>query len=130
MDLCAAGRTFSPAARAGYVGRLWLDFLGAAIYMLHGFLWPSWENACGQLIAFLTYDLVLIVPYFKLARGIQAEYRMSLAVYLTIIIYSGLLASYYLFIHPATRVRVGSGIAFRPFKLASPRARGTSLADE
>jgi hypothetical protein len=79
-------------------------FLGAAVYMLHGFFWPSWDNACGQLLGYLIYDLVLIVPYLKLVPVVKPEHQMSLTIYLTVIIYTGLLAIYYLFIHPATRL--------------------------
>src|SRR5215831_10951843 len=39
-------------------------FLGAACYFLYGLLRPGWQNASGQLWAFLAYDLVLNVPYF------------------------------------------------------------------
>ncbi len=37
-------------------------FLGAACYFLYGLIHPSWQEAAGQLWAFLVYDLVLIVP--------------------------------------------------------------------
>lgn len=82
-------------------------FLGAAVYMLHGFFWPSWDNACGQLLGYLIYDLVLLVPYRKLVPTVKPEHQLSLTIYLTVIIYTGLLASYYLFLHPATRLWAG-----------------------
>src|SRR5271157_4431903 len=38
-------------------------FLGDAFYFLYGLLRPRWHNALGQLLSFLAYDLVLIVPF-------------------------------------------------------------------
>ena len=49
-------------------------FLGAACYFLYGLVRPSWPKACGQLWAFLAYDLVLIVPFllrFAIASPVQ-----------------------------------------------------------
>jgi hypothetical protein len=79
-------------------------FLGASVYFIHGFLWPSWQNAKGQLLGFLAYDLVLIGPYLAHLQHVRPENRLSLLIYLGAIIYSGLLAIYYLAVHPATRL--------------------------
>jgi hypothetical protein len=79
-------------------------FFGAATYFAYGLLRPSWLNAAGQLAGFLAYDLVLIVPFLTRLPTVADEHRVGLIIYIVVIIYSGLLASYYLFIHPTTRL--------------------------
>lgn len=79
-------------------------WLGAAVYFIYGLLKPSWANAGGQLAGFLAYDLVLIVPFLTRLPTVAPEFRSGLIVYTAVVIYSGLLAIYYLFIHKPTRV--------------------------
>jgi hypothetical protein len=79
-------------------------FLGAAAYFVYALLRPSWRNAAGQLAGFLAYDVVLIVPFLTRLPTVAPEQRVGLYVYTAIVVYSGLLAIYYLFIHAATRV--------------------------
>jgi hypothetical protein len=62
------------------------------------------HNAAGQLAGFLAYDLVLIVPFLQRLPNVPADQRLGMYIYTTVVIYSGLLAIYYLFIHPETRV--------------------------
>lgn len=79
-------------------------FLGAAVYFGYGVLVPKWHNACGQLLGFLAYDIVLILPFidhFDVARGAQ---RTSLILYTAVVVSSALLAVYYLFVYPRTRL--------------------------
>lgn len=78
-------------------------FLGDAFYFLYGMFRPNWHNALGQLLSFLAYDLVLIIPFIRLLDTVQPERTMSLIVYTVVLIYSGGLAVYYLFINPQTR---------------------------
>ena len=78
-------------------------FLGDAFYFLYGLFRPRWDNASGQLLSFLAYDLVLIVPFVLLFDTVKPERMFSLVVYTTILIYSGGLAIYYLLINPQTR---------------------------
>ncbi|MBC8171864.1 MAG: hypothetical protein H7X77_09325 [Anaerolineae bacterium] len=79
-------------------------FLGAATYFAYGIIRPGWWNTAGQLAGFLAYDLILVVPFIQRLPTIAPELRLGLIIYLTIVIYSGLLAIYYLFIHPETRI--------------------------
>jgi hypothetical protein len=82
-----------------------LIFLGAATYFIYGALDPHWGNAVGQLAGFLAYDLVLLAPFldhFSTARGGSL---VSLITYVAFLVYSGALASYYLFASNATRIR-------------------------
>jgi hypothetical protein len=85
-----------------------LEFLGAAAYFAYGLAIPVWENAVGQLAGFLAYDLVLIVPFLTRLPGIADKFRISLILYLIVVVYSGLLAGYYLLV--ARRYRVRDGI--------------------
>jgi hypothetical protein len=80
-------------------------FFGAALYFTYAILRPSWLNSAGQLIGFLAYDIVLIVPFLTRLPSTAPEFRTNLTIYTGIVIYSGLLAIYYLFIHKPTRQR-------------------------
>ena len=82
-------------------------FLGDAFYFLHALLRPGWHNALGQLLSFLAYDLVLIVPFVWLFNTVKPDHFISLIVYIAVLVYSGGLAVYYLLIDPQTRWRTG-----------------------
>jgi len=69
-----------------------LFFLGAAAYFAYGVARPIIGNAFGQLLGFLAYDLVLIVPFLVRLPTIQPEFRTSLYIYIAVLIYSGLVA--------------------------------------
>jgi plastocyanin len=99
----------------------WL-FLGASVYFMHGLLRPGWANAKGQLLGFLAYDVVLVVPYLLHTRHVLPEHRLSLGVYLAVIGYSGLLAIWYLLIRPAghSRATVSSARRADGIRKASP----------
>ena len=79
-------------------------FLGDAFYFLYGLFQPRWHNALGQLLSFLAYDLVLIFPFLALFKTVKPEYQLNLIVYVAVLLYSGGLAVYYLFINTHTRV--------------------------
>jgi hypothetical protein len=78
-------------------------FLGDAFYFIYALLRPYWGNAFGQLLSFLAYDLVLIVPFLQLLESVKPGHMQSLIVYIVVLIYSGGLAVYYLFLNPQTR---------------------------
>lgn len=80
-------------------------FLGAAAYFAYGLLRPGWYNTGGQLAGFLAYDLVLIIPFLQRLPTVAPELRINLIVYISVLVLSGLLAIYYLFLHPGTRFR-------------------------
>ena len=79
-------------------------FLGAAVYFAYGLLRPGWFNAGGQLAGFLAYDVILIVPFVRRLPSIAPGLRANLIVYLAVVVGSAVLAGYYLFVHPATRL--------------------------
>lgn len=79
-------------------------FLGDAFYFLYGLFRPRWHNALGQLLSFLAYDLVLIVPFLLLFKTVAPEYLLNLVIYVLVLVYSGAIALYFLFINPQTRI--------------------------
>jgi hypothetical protein len=79
-------------------------FLGAAVYFAYGVLRPSWALACGQLLGFLAYDLVLAVPFARHFADVKADHRTSLIVYSAVLTGSAVLAVYYLFVDRSTRL--------------------------
>ncbi|MFN8529532.1 MAG: hypothetical protein U0670_13045 [Anaerolineae bacterium] len=79
-------------------------FLGAAVYFLFAVLNPRWENAAGQLIGFLAYDVVLILPFIRHFSDVLPQHRLSLIIYTAVVVYSALIAIYFLFLHKPTRV--------------------------
>lgn len=88
-------------------------FLGASAYFAYGLLRPRWNNACGQLLGFLAYDVVLMVPFLNHFGAVADAHRASLIVYTAVVSISGLLAIYYVFLNPATRIwRVRKAIAW------------------
>lgn len=78
-------------------------FLGDAFYFLYALIYPRWHNAKAPLWSFLAYDLVLIGPFLAYYPRVQPEWVTSLVVYIAILVYSGCLAIYYLFINKHTR---------------------------
>jgi len=79
-------------------------FFGAATYFAYALLRPSWANSARQLAGFLAYDVILIVPFLKRLPTTPPEQQIGLVIYTAVIVYSGLLAIYYLFIHRSNRV--------------------------
>jgi len=82
-------------------------FVGAAFYFVYGLARPSWVNSTGQLLGFLAYDLVLIGPFLKRLPTTPPEFQTGLWIYTVVVVYSGLLAVYYLFLHRPTRLWLG-----------------------
>jgi hypothetical protein len=79
-------------------------FLGLALYFGYTLVRRTWRNTCGQLLGFLAYDLLLLGPLLGHITNVRPEHRLGLAVAITIILSSGALAVYYLFIHRDTRL--------------------------
>jgi len=79
-------------------------FIGDTFYFLHGLFKPQWNNAAGQLLSFLAYDLVLIGPFLGLFKTVQPAFRSSLIAYVLVLLFSSAVAIYYLFINSQTRI--------------------------
>jgi hypothetical protein len=80
-----------------------LIFLGAAVYFAIALRSTKWHSARGQLTGFLAYDLILIGPFLAHLSAVKPEHRFSLVLYISVLVYSGGLAVYYLFINKITR---------------------------
>jgi len=78
-------------------------FLGDAFYFLYALFQSRWYGACAQLWSFLAYDLVLIGPFLLRFPSVELQFRNSLIVYTLILLYSGVLAIYYLGVNRTTR---------------------------
>lgn len=78
-------------------------FLGDALYFLLPLFAPAWNNARAPLLSFLAYDAVLLPPLAGHLSTVKPEHQLSLFIYLAVLVYSGSLAVYYLFLAPATR---------------------------
>lgn len=79
-------------------------FLGLALYFGYTLVQRTWQHTCGQLLGFLAYDLVLLGPLLGHIPNVKPEHRLGLAVAIGIVLSSGALAVYYLFIKRDTRV--------------------------
>ena len=80
-----------------------LIFIGDAFYFAYGMFFPCWHHARGQLLSFLAYDLVLIIPFLNHFTAVKPEHALSLILYLAVLVYSGALAAYYLFFNKPTQ---------------------------
>ncbi|MBL8161457.1 MAG: hypothetical protein JNJ61_05675 [Anaerolineae bacterium] len=73
-------------------------FIGAAAYFGYGMIRPRWANTAGQLAGFLAYDLILVVPFLNMLPTIPDHLRFNLLLYMSIVVISGILSAYYLFL--------------------------------
>jgi len=89
-------------------------FLGDALFFLHGVLRPFRNNARGQLLNFLAFDLVLIVPFARHFSDVEGDQLIGLVLYSTLIVYSGALAVYYLFVDARMRLVLWPQVGPRP----------------
>jgi hypothetical protein len=99
-------------------------FLGSAVYFAHAYLRPVMGNVYAQLLAFLAYDLILIVPFLRHFDNVAPAHRLSLVVYTGVVIYSGLLAIYYLALDPSTRIPTTLEAEAAPAESGLPHASG------
>ena len=79
-------------------------FLGASSYFLYGLVIPKWSNAAGQLLGFLAYDIVLLWPFAVYFKHVEPDRLLNHVVYTAVVVGSGMIAIYYCFIHPRTRL--------------------------
>jgi hypothetical protein len=90
-------------------------FFGDAFYFLFAVFVPRWRAACAQLCSFLAYDLVLLGPFLirwpwfdqwflPEQRWLPPALHDNLLVYSLVLIYSGAVGVYYLFIDRRTRL--------------------------
>jgi hypothetical protein len=91
-------------------------FLGAAAYFIYAVLEPVWSNAKGQLLGFLAYDAVLLIPYIRMWPSTAGDQRLGLAVYLGVIVVSGAIALWFLVFSPIWRLGRGQGQPLRDWR--------------
>jgi len=89
-------------------------FIGALTYFAYALLKPSWANAAGQLAGFLAYDIVLIVPFLQRLPNTPPEQQLGMYIYTAVVLLSGLVAIYYLFVKQETRLVGGGSRVPRP----------------
>jgi hypothetical protein len=88
------------------VGRVYgFMFLGASSYFLYGLIVPRWSNAIGQLLAFLAYDLVLLLPFFNHFYRVPDDRWINHVVYSAVIAYSAVLAVWYCFLDETMKLQ-------------------------
>ena len=91
-------------------------FLGLGCNYLYGAILGTIQDARVSLIGFLVYDLVLLPPFAGHFDSVTPAHRMSLVVYVIVLVYSALLAVYCLALDPQCRLglaRVGTAGAGR-----------------
>lgn len=72
-----------------------LYFLASGAFFFDGWLRPSLANTRPQLLGFLVYDVILIPPYLRLWTTATGGFRVSLALFLAVLISSALLAVWF-----------------------------------
>ena len=70
------------------------------------FPWQLGEETSVMLAGFLAYDLVLLAPFLAKFGTAHGGTLVSLTIYVAFLVYSGAIASYYLFTSSATRIRI------------------------
>ena len=101
-------------------------FLGAAAYFVYGLVEPVWSNAKGQLIGFLAYDAVLLVPYLTLWPSTVGDQQRGLTVYLAALVISGVIAIWHLCFNPIWKFGRGLGTPVRDWR----KRRSAGAGDE
>lgn len=81
----------------------WL-FLGSTVYYVSAAVRPSRLNTVGQLVSFLVYDLLLIPPFVLLLPDVDPAHRLSLFVYLAVLVGTAAFCAYHLLVDPRTRL--------------------------
>jgi hypothetical protein len=79
-------------------------FFGNAAFFLFAIFSPKISNVYGPLLAFLAYDLVLIVPFLGHFAAVRRDLLPNLTFYVAVLLYSGALAVYYVFINRRSRL--------------------------
>jgi hypothetical protein len=79
-------------------------FIGLACNYLYGAIVGTVEDARVSLIGFLVYDIVLLPPFLGLFGDVPPARMTSLTVYTAVLVYSALLALYYLAVDPRCRL--------------------------
>ena len=103
-----------PECRTSFHGRsslphrlFGLTFIGLSLNYYYVLARGRWGDAQVSLLGFLAYDLVLIGPFLRHFANVGDAHRLSLIVYTSALVYSALLAAYYLFLDRKWRLGMG-----------------------
>lgn len=78
-------------------------FFGDAFYFLYAVVRPRWDAARAQLWSFLAYDAVLLAPLLLHYSAAPPDLRVNVVLYAAVLVYSAVLAVYYLLVNARTR---------------------------
>jgi hypothetical protein len=78
-------------------------FLGSAAYFVVAARRGARREANGPLLAFLAYDVVLIVPFTEHFATVRPEHRLGLVVYVAVLVVSSILAIAFLTVEMQAR---------------------------
>jgi len=84
-------------------------FAGLAVNYGYVAIKGTWSDVQVSLAGFLVYDLVLLVPFFRLFTNVSPDHLTSLIVYVSVLTYSALLAVYVLFVAEPDKTALASG---------------------
>ncbi len=84
------------------VMRGWI-YLGVAVSFAYTVTHPRWHNSKGQLLGLLIYDVFQIVPFLAHIAEVTLDHLPGVIIYVAVLVYSGGLAIYYLFVNESTR---------------------------
>jgi hypothetical protein len=83
-------------------------FVGDAAYFLYAALRPAWPHAAGAWLAFLAYDVILIIPLVNHFAVVREEHRLGLLLYVAVVATTLVLSLYSLLVDRRTRI-IGTG---------------------
>ena len=108
------------AESAQLIGAL---FVGNSAIFLWAIARPVWTHATAAWLAFITYDLLLVLPLVTHLSDVQSEHTLGLWLYLGVLVVSFVAGVYALFIDPKLRIVGGPPPAPQPSsKRAARRA--------
>lgn len=87
-------------------------FIGDAAYFLYAVIRPALPNAAGAWLAFLVYDLILVIPLVNHFAVVRDQHRAGLALYVAVVVATLVLSFFALAIDRRTRIlgtSAGSG---------------------
>ena len=96
-------------------------FVGNAAIFVWAAARPAWTHATAAWLAFIVYDVLLVLPLVSHLSDVKPEHQLSLWLYLGVLVVSFVGGVYALFVDPRTRI-VGEPPAPPMSKRAARRA--------